>query len=98
MGLAPRQRSASGNERLGRISMAGQVEIQGVLTIGKLIRLNRLERKSIKPGSWHARMLDRKPQILVAITPASKLARRIWIMLIESKDYKDPELFVSVQA
>ncbi|THK33339.1 IS110 family transposase [Ensifer sp. MPMI2T] len=51
-----------------------------------------LGRKSIPEGSWLARMLGRKPKMLVAIALANKMARAIWAMLTKKEDYRDPAL------
>lgn len=94
LGLVPRQHSSGGKERLGRVSKAGQSDIRRLLIIGAMTRLNWLGRRSIKPGSWLARMLDRKPRMLVAIALANKMARQIWAMLTTNEDYRDPALSV----
>lgn len=47
-------------------------------------------RRSIPEGSWLAKMLGKKPRMLVAIALANKMARMIWAMLIEEEDYRDP--------
>jgi transposase len=47
-------------------------------------------RKSIAEGSWLARLLDRKPKMLVAIALANKMARTIWAMLTKDEDCRDP--------
>jgi transposase len=44
----------------------------------------------IKEGSWLARMLARKPRLVVAIALANKMARSIWAMLVKEQDYRDP--------
>ena len=90
LGLVPRQHSSGGKERLGRVSKAGQVDIRRLLIIGAMSRLGWLGRKSISDGSWLARMLARKPRMLVAIALANKMARAIWAMLTKEKDYRDP--------
>jgi transposase len=41
-----------------------------------------------RPGSWLARMLDRKPRMLVAIALANKMARTIWAMLTRDQRYR----------
>jgi hypothetical protein len=53
-------------------------------------RLNWLGRKSIPEGSWLARMLARKPKMLVAIALANKMARTIWAMMTKKEDYRNP--------
>lgn len=90
LGLVPRQFSSGGKERLGRITKAGQADIRQMLIIGAMSRLNWMGRKSIPEGSWLARMLARKPRMLVAIALANKMARQIWAMLTKNEAYKDP--------
>ena len=90
LGLVPRQHSSGGKERLGRISKAGQSDIRRLLIIGAMSRLSWLGRRSIVEGSWLAKMLTRKPRMLVAIALANKMARQIWAMLTKTEDYRDP--------
>lgn len=90
LGLVPRQHSSGGKERLGRVSKAGQADIRRLLIIGAMSRLSWLGRRSIADGSWLARMLARKPRMLVAIALANKMARGIWAMLTKNEDYRDP--------
>lgn len=92
LGLVPRQHSSGGNERLGRISKAGQRDIRRLLIIGAMSRLNWLGRRSVREGSWLARMLARKPKMLVAIALANKMARQIWAIVTKNGDYRDPVL------
>lgn len=90
LGLVPRQSSSGGKVRLGRVSKAGQSDIRRLLILGAMSRLNWLGRKSTPKGSWLARMLARKPRILVAIALANKMARQIWAMLTKGEVYRDP--------
>lgn len=41
-------------------------------------------------GSWLARMLERKPRMLVAIALANKTARAIWAMMTRQEDFANP--------
>ena len=91
LGLVPRQHSSGGKERLGRVSKQGQSDIRRLLIIGAMSRLNWLGRKSIPKGSWLARMLEKKPRMLVAIALANKMARAIWAMLTRNEDYRNPD-------
>lgn len=75
LGLVPRQYSSGGKERLRRVSKAGQADIRRLLIIGAMSRLS--SRRSIPDGSWLARMLARKPRMLVAIALANRMARAI---------------------
>jgi len=90
LGLVPRQYSSGGKERLGRVSKAGQADIRSLLIIGAMSRLTWLARKRIPEGSWLARMLQRKPSMLVAIALANKMARAVWAMMTKKEDYRDP--------
>ncbi|XWN29255.1 MAG: IS110 family transposase [Devosia sp.] len=90
LGLVPRQKSSGGKEWHGRVSKAGQADIRSLLIIGAMSRLTWLARKSIPEGSWLARMLRRKPLMLVAIALANKMARAIWAMMTKQEDYRDP--------
>jgi len=90
LGLVPRQHSSGGKQRLGRVSKAGQADIRRLLIIGAMSRLTWRNRKVIPKGSWLARMLERKPRMLVAIALANKMARAIWAMMTKGEDYRDP--------
>ena len=78
LGLVPRQFSSGGKERLGRVSKAGQADIRRLLIIGAMARVNWVSRKPPLQGSWLARMLAKKPRMLIAIALANKMARKIW--------------------
>lgn len=98
LGLVPRQHSSGGKERLGRVSKAGQTDIRRLLIIGAMSRLNWMGRKTITEGSWLARILARKPRMLVAIALANKMARGIWAMLTKNEDYRDPAQAVAARS
>jgi transposase len=90
LGLVPRQRSSGGKERLGRVSKAGQADIRRLLIVGAMARLTAHARHSIPEGSWLARMLGKKPRMLVAFALANKMARMMWAMLTKEEDYRNP--------
>jgi transposase len=90
LGLVPRQHSSGGKDRLGRVSKAGQADIRRLLIIGAMSRLGRLGRRTIPEGSWLARIMARKPRMLVAIALANKMARQIWAMLKKQEVYRNP--------
>lgn len=92
LGLVPRQFSSGGKERLGRVSKAGQADIRRLLIIGAMSRVRAANRKPPASGSWLARMLMRKPKMLVAIALANKMARKIWAMLTKQEDYREQAL------
>jgi transposase len=61
-----------------------------LLIVGAMACVNWASRKPPVSGSWLARMLAKKPKMLVAIALANKMARSIWAMLTKNEDYKDP--------
>lgn len=90
LGLVPRQHSTGGQPRLGRTSKMGQRDIRRLLITGAMAVLRAAGRCTPPEGSWLARMLARKPRMLVAIALANKMARSIWAMLTKKEDYRDP--------
>ena len=90
LGIVPRQHSSGGKQRLGKITKAGQGDIRRLLIMGAMTRLTPMGRRGIPSGSWLARMLERKPKMLVAIALANKMARQIWALLTKQEDYRDP--------
>ncbi len=88
LGLVPKQHSSGGKERLGRVSKAGQSDIRQLLIMGAMSRLYWMGRKSIPDTSWLARMLARKPRMLVAIALANKMAHTMWAMFAKQEDYR----------
>jgi len=88
LGLVPQQFSSGGKERLGRVSKPGQADIRRLLIIGAMSQVQVVSRKPTS-GSWLARMLIRKPKMLVAIALANKMARKIWAMLTKKEDYRE---------
>lgn len=90
LGIVPRQHSSGGKQRLGKISKAGQGDIRRLLIMGAMTRLTPRGRLGIPSGSWLARMLERKPKMLVAIALANKMARQIWALLTKQEDYREP--------
>lgn len=90
LGLVPRQHSSGGKQKLGRTSKAGQRDIRRLLIVGAMSIVAWKGRRGDKPGSWLARMLERKPRMLVAIALANKMARMIWAMIVHDEDYREP--------
>jgi len=90
LGLAPRQNSTGGKQRLGRISKMGQRDIRRLLIIGAMSVVNWASRGHDMKNRWVEEMLTRKPRMLVAVALANKMARMIWAMLINKEDYRLP--------
>lgn len=92
LGLVPRQHSTGGKQHLGRISKMGQRDIRRLLITGAMAVVRHAARKAPVQGSWLARMLSRKPKMLVAVALANKMARGLWAMITKGEDYRIPAL------
>lgn len=68
----------------------GQRDIRKLLIIGAMAVVRTALRHGAAKDAWLARMLERKPRMLVAIALANKMARAIWAMLTKGKDYRNP--------
>jgi len=90
LGLVPRQHSSGGKQRLGKTSKMGQRDIRRLLITGAMAVIRWAVRRGAPTGSWLARMLERKPPMVVAVALANKMARGIWAMLTRGEDYRDP--------
>lgn len=90
VGLTPRQHSTGGKERLGRTSKMGQRDIRRLLIIGAMAVVRWAARKGAPEGTWLARMLAKKPRMLVAMALANRMARVAWALLRKEEDYEDP--------
>src|SRR6056297_1083035 len=89
-GLVPVQRSTGGKQILGRTSKMGQRDMRRLLIIGAMSVVRWAVRKGAPEGSWLARMLARKPRMLVAIALANKMARGIWAMSTRGENFRGP--------
>lgn len=90
LGLVPRQMSTGGKQILGRTSKMGQQDIRRLLIIGAMSVVRATIRNAPPDGSWMARMLARKPRMIVAIALANRMARGVWAMLTKQEDYREP--------
>ena len=90
LGLVPRQNSTGGKARLGRISKMGQRDVRRLLIIGAMTVVRWAVRRGAPPGSWLARMLARKPRMLVAVALANRMARIAWALMMNKQAYKEP--------
>lgn len=87
MGLTPKQYSSGGKERLGRTSKMGQRDLRRLLITGAMAVVRWATRKGAPEGSWLARMLDRKPTMLIAVALANRMGRIIWALMAHGGIY-----------
>lgn len=87
MGLTPKQHSSGGKERLGGTSKMGHRDLRRLLIVGAMAVVQWAARKGPVPGSWLARMIERKPKMLVAVALANRMGRIIWALLRHGGTY-----------
>jgi transposase len=90
IGLTPVQRSTGGKERLGRTSRMGERTLRRLLIIAASGVVRWAKRKGVSAGSWLARMLARKPPMLVIVALANKNARVAWALIAKGGIYRTP--------
>lgn len=90
LGLVPRQHSTGGKARLGKTSKMGQRDIRRLLITGAMVMVRWAVKNGAPEGSWLARMLERKPRMVVALALANKMARGLWAMAVKKEDYRVP--------
>ena len=90
IGLTPLQRSSGGKERLGRTSRMGQRTLRRLLIVAASGVVRWAKRKGVPTGSWLARMLARKPAMLVIVALANKMARIAWALITKGGIYRAP--------
>ncbi len=72
------QHSTGGKQKLGATSKRGERTLRRLLIIGASGVLRWAARNGAPAGSWIARMLARKPPMLVRVALANKMARVLW--------------------
>jgi transposase len=87
MGLTPKQHSSGGKEKMGRTSKMGQRDLRRLLITGAMAVVRWAARKGAQEGSWLARMIDRKPKMLIAVALANKMGRIIWALMAHGDTY-----------
>jgi transposase len=90
LGLTPLQRSTGGKPRLGKTSKMGERTLRRLLIIGASAVVRWAARKGAPAGSWLARMMARKPRLLVTVALANKMARVIWALMAKGGIYRAP--------
>jgi len=90
LGLTPLQRSTGGKQKLGAISRMGERTLRRLLILGASAVVRWASQRGAAAGSWLARMLARKPRMLVTVALANKTARIVWALLVKGGTYKAP--------
>lgn len=90
LGLAPRQLSTGGKQKLGSITKMGERTLRRLLIIGCSAVALQASKRGAPAGSWLEQMMARKPSMLVTVALANKTARIIWALLLKQEEYKAP--------
>jgi transposase len=89
------QKSSGGKQKLGATSKMGERTIRRLLIIGAAAVARQAATRGAPPTSWLARMLARKPRMLVTVALANKMARIAWALLVRGEEYKAPVVAVA---
>ncbi|WGR72995.1 MULTISPECIES: IS110 family transposase [unclassified Bradyrhizobium] len=90
LGLTPKENSTGGKQKLGATSKMGERTLRRLLIIGACAVVRHARRHGTPQGSWLARMLSRKPSMLVIVALANKMARIAWALLAKGGLYQAP--------
>ena len=90
VGLTPLQKSTGGKQKLGATSRMGERTLRRLLIIGASAVVRQAARRGAPKDSWLARILTRKPRMLVTVALANKTARIVWALLTKGDVYKTP--------
>jgi transposase len=88
MGLTPRQHSSGGKTRIGKTSRMGERSLRRLMILGASAVVSNAVRRGAPEGSWLARMLQRKPRMLVTVALANKMARVAWVLMTRGGTYQ----------
>ena len=90
VGLTPLQHSTGGKQKLGATSKMGERTLRRLLIIGASAVVRWAARNGAPAGSWIARMVARKPPMLVRVALANKMARIVWAVMARGEVYRAP--------
>ena len=92
IGLVPRQTSTGGNQRLGRISKAGDHDLRWLLVAGAMTVIRHGRRTNFAKRPWLGDLVARKPTKVAAVALANKNARTAWALLANGGTYRRPAI------
>jgi transposase len=87
LGLAPRQHSTGGKERIGRISKRGDSYVRRLLIHGARAVVQRVRAGQVK-GAWIAGLLARRPFNIATVALANKTARIAWAVMSKGEAFR----------
>jgi len=88
LGLTPRQNSSGGKEKLGAITKQGNRYIRKMLVVGATSVLRVAGKRKGALADWINALRARKPERLVAVALANKLARICWAIMTTGEGFR----------
>jgi transposase len=88
LGLTPSQHSSGGKEKLGHITKAGNRYLRTMLVVGCTSVLRVAHKYKGALAEWIVAMRARKPERVVAVALANKLARIAWAMMATGEAFR----------
>jgi transposase len=93
LGLTPGQHSSGGKEKLGAIIKKGNRYLRKMLVVGGASVVRVAHKYNGALAEWIVAMRARKPERVVAVALANKLARIAWAMMTTGESFRT-ELYV----
>jgi transposase len=87
LGLAPKDHSTAGKQRLGVITRAGDETLRRVLVVGATAVIQQARHGRGNPSPWLTGLIRRKAPKLVAVALANKTARIAWKLMVSGERY-----------
>ena len=88
LGLTPRQNSSGGKEKLGAITKQGNRYIRKMLVTGSTSVLRVAGKRKGALADWINALRARKPERVVAVALANKLARICWAIMTTGESFR----------
>jgi transposase len=88
LGLTPSQHSSGGKEKLGAITKKGNRYLRKMLVVGCTSVLRVAHKHKGALAEWIVAMRARKPERVVAVALANKLARIAWAMMSTGESFR----------
>jgi transposase len=88
LGLAPRQNSSGGKDRLSGITKMGDKYIRNLLVLGATGTVRYARAKGTALATWITKLVERKPARLATVALANKIARIAWAVMTRGEDYR----------
>ena len=88
LGLTPRQNSSGGKEKLGSITKQGNRYIRKMLVVGATSVMRVAGKRQGALADWINALKAKKPQRVVAVALANKLARICWAIMTTGEGFR----------